>query len=116
MKPTACLVNTAGGPVVDERALVEALGERRIAGAALDVFEREPEVEEALLAMSNVVLTPHLGSAVPEVRETMANIVVDNVAAVVEGRRPPNCWNPEIYDDRGKEPSPTRARREGEES
>jgi len=97
MKPGAFLVNTARGPIVDEQALVEALEERRIAGAALDVFEREPEVEEALLCMSNVVLTPHLGSAVTEVREAIANIVVDNIAAVIAGQRPPNCWNPEIY-------------------
>jgi glyoxylate reductase len=97
MKPGAFLVNTARGPIVDEQALVEALEERRIAGAALDVFEREPEVEEALLSMSNVVLTPHLGSAVTEVREAIANIVVDNIAAVIAGQRPPNCWNPEIY-------------------
>ena len=97
MKPTAFLVNSARGPIVDEQALVEALAERRIAGAALDVFEREPQVEEALLEMPNVVLTPHLGSAVAEVRETMAHMVVDNIAAVLEGRRPPNCWNPEIY-------------------
>ena len=97
MKPDAVLVHTARGPIVDEQALVEALEERRIAGAALDVFEREPEVEEALLAMSNVVLTPHLGSAVTEAREAMANIVVDNIAAVIAGQRPPNCWNPDIY-------------------
>ena len=97
MKPSAFLVNTARGPVVDEQALVEALIERRIAGAALDVFEREPHVEEALLSMSNVVLTPHLGSAVTEVREALANVVVDNIAAVLAGERPPNCCNPEIY-------------------
>jgi glyoxylate reductase len=97
MKPTAFLVNTARGPIVDEQALVEALDERRIAGAALDVFEREPEVEKALLSMPNVVLTPHLGSAVVETREAIANVVVDNIAALVAGRRPPNCWNPEIY-------------------
>jgi glyoxylate reductase len=97
MKPSAFLVNSARGPIVDERALCEALGQRRIAGAALDVFEREPQVEEALLAMPNVVLTPHLGSAVAELREAMASVVVDNIAAVLEGRRPPNCWNPEIY-------------------
>ncbi len=97
MKPTAFLVNTARGPIVDEKALVDALLAKRIAGAALDVFEREPEVEEALLAMPNVVLTPHLGSAEVETREAIANVVVDNIAAVIEGRRPPNCCNPEIY-------------------
>lgn len=97
MKRSAFLVNTARGPIVDEQALVRALEERRIAGAALDVFEREPQVEEALLGMANVVLTPHLGSAVAELREKMAHIVVDNIEAVLEGRRPPNCWNSEIY-------------------
>jgi lactate dehydrogenase-like 2-hydroxyacid dehydrogenase len=97
MKPTAFLVNTARGPIVDEKALVDALLAKRIAGAALDVFEREPQVEEALLAMSNVVLTPHLGSAVVETREAIADVVVDNIEAVLAGRRPPNCWNPEIY-------------------
>jgi glyoxylate reductase len=97
MKPTAFLINTARGPIVDEQALVRALTERRIAGAGLDVFENEPQVEPALLTMQNVVLTPHLGSAVKELRENMANVVVDNIMAVLEGRRPPNCYNPEIY-------------------
>ena len=97
MKPTAFLVNTARGPVVDERALVRALTERRIAGAGLDVFENEPHVSPALLTMPNVVLTPHLGSAVKELREAMANVVVDNIMAVLDGRQPPNCWNSEIY-------------------
>jgi glyoxylate reductase len=76
---------------------VQALAERRIAGAGLDVFEDEPRVAPELLAMNNVVLTPHLGSAVRELREQMAHIVVDNILAVIDGKQPPNCWNPEIY-------------------
>lgn len=98
MKPTAFLVNSARGPVVDEKALVRALLEKRIAGAGLDVYENEPLVEPELIKMKNVVLTPHLGSAVTELRESMANVVADNIMAVLEGRQPPNCWNPEIYD------------------
>ena len=97
MKPSAFLVNTARGAIVDERALVRALAARRIAGAGLDVFEFEPRVSNELLAMPNVVLTPHLGSAVTSLRETMAHIVVDNVIAILEGHVPPNCCNPEIY-------------------
>jgi glyoxylate reductase len=97
MKPTAFLVNTARGPVVDEKALVRALSEKRVAGAGLDVYENEPRVEPELLSMQNVVLTPHLGSAVKELRESMANVVVDNIMAVLEGKRPPNCWNTDIY-------------------
>ena len=97
MKPTAYLVNSSRGPIVDEKALVRALKEKRIAGAGLDVYENEPEVEPELKTMKNVVLTPHLGSAVRELRESMANVVVDNIFAVLEGRQPPNCWNKEIY-------------------
>lgn len=97
MKTTAYLINAARGPIVVEEALVDALAERRIAGAGLDVFENEPNVSPRLLEMPNAVFTPHVGSAVAELREAMANVVVDNILAVLAGKRPPNCWNPEIY-------------------
>ncbi len=96
MKPTAFIVNTARGPVIDEKALMRALKTKKIAGAGLDVFEHEPTLPPALRAMKNVVLTPHLGSAVMETRDLMANIVVDNIEALIGGRAPPNCVNPEV--------------------
>ena len=92
MRPGAILVNTARGPIVDERALVEALRAGAIAGAALDVFEREPKVEEGLLALENVVLTPHLGSATRDTRIAMGMLCVDALRAVLlEGRQPANA-------------------------
>jgi glyoxylate reductase len=97
MKRTSYFINTARGPLVDEAALVEALRSGRIAGAGLDVFEHEPQPHPDLLKMPNVVATPHVGSAVKELRAAMANVAVDNIIALIEGRRPPNCWNPEIY-------------------
>lgn len=97
MKRTAFIINTSRGPIIDEAALVRALDEGRIAGAALDVYEHEPKIQGALLKMDNVVLTPHLGSAVFELRESMAHIVVGNIHALVEGRRPPNCINMEVF-------------------
>jgi glyoxylate reductase len=100
MRPSAFLINTARGPIVDEKALVDALRSRTIAGAALDVFEQEPRVEPGLLGLPNVVLTPHLGSAERGTRERIAGIVVDNVVAAIEGRRPPNVYNPEVYGER----------------
>jgi glyoxylate reductase len=92
MKPSAVLVNTARGPIVDERALVDALRGGMIAGAALDVFEHEPEVEEGLLSLENVVLTPHLGSATRDTRIAMGMLCVDALRAVLlEDRRPANA-------------------------
>jgi glyoxylate reductase len=92
MRPTAILVNTARGPIVDEAALVHALRSGAIAGAALDVFEFEPVVTEELLAMENVVLSPHLGSATRRTREAMGMLAVDALRAVLlEGRRPANA-------------------------
>jgi glyoxylate reductase len=96
MKKTAFLINTARGAIVDEAALVRALKGKKIAGAGLDVFEHEPKVSAELKKMKNVVIVPHLGSATTEVREEMAGIVVDNILALLEGRRPPNCVNPEV--------------------
>jgi glyoxylate reductase len=96
MKPSAFIINTSRGPVIEEVALVDALLAKKIAGAGLDVYEHEPQVSPALVAMANVVLTPHLGSAVFELREGMAHVVVDNIIEVIEGRRPPNCINPEV--------------------
>jgi glyoxylate reductase len=88
MKRSAFLVNTARGPIVDEEGLAWALKERLIAGAALDVYEREPEVAASLMEMENVVLAPHLGSATRETRTAMADMAVRNAVAVLEGNPP----------------------------
>jgi glyoxylate reductase len=89
MRPSAILVNTARGPVVDERALVEALEAGTIAGAALDVYEREPAVEEGLVPLDNVVLTPHRGSATRDTRVAMGMLCVDALRSVLLERRGP---------------------------
>jgi glyoxylate reductase len=99
MKPTAYLINTARGPVVDEGALAEALRTKQIAGAGLDVYEREPEVHPDLLELENVVLAPHIASATIDTRNAMATMAAKNIQAVFEGRRPPNLVNPEVWPD-----------------
>ncbi len=90
MKPEAILINTSRGPVVDEAALVEALREKRLWGAGLDVFEREPELEPGLAALDNVVMAPHIGSAERRYREMMTEMVGANAAAILAGEEPPN--------------------------
>jgi glyoxylate reductase len=89
MKSSAVLVNTARGPIVDERALVDALSREVIAGAALDVFEFEPDVSEELLSMDQVVLTPHMGSGTRSTREAMGMLAVDALRSVLIFKRPP---------------------------
>ena len=95
MKPTAFLINTSRGPVIDEAALVSALENKKIAGAALDVFENEPAIH-AGLKRPNVVLAPHIASASIETRTQMACMAAENVVALFKGRRPPNLLNPEV--------------------
>lgn len=96
MKPEAILINTARGPIVDEKALVQALQTGKIAGAGLDVFEHEPAVEPELLTMEQVVLLPHIGSASLQTRSLMATMAAQNIAAHIRGQRPPNILNPEV--------------------
>jgi glyoxylate reductase len=95
MKPTAVLVNTSRGPVVDESALADALESGEIFAAGLDVFEHEPEVEPRLLEMENVVVIPHLGSATVDTRHAMGMLAVENVFAALDGERPPSLLNPD---------------------
>lgn len=95
MKPTAYLINTSRGPVIDEAALVEALKAGTIAGAGLDVYEKEPLPAAGLTELPNVVVTPHVASATRQTRDDMASLAARNVIAMVEGREPETCINPE---------------------
>ncbi len=105
MKPTAYLINTSRGAVIDQKALYKALKERRIAGAALDVFEKEPiDPNDPLLELDNVVLTPHIGSASVETRKKMAMIAAENLVSVLRGVEPPNLVNPEVREVRPLRP------------
>ncbi|MEM3695224.1 MAG: glyoxylate reductase [Candidatus Bathyarchaeia archaeon] len=97
MKKTAYLINNARGPVIDEKALYEALKEGRIAGAGLDVFEQEPTpVDNPLLKLDNVVVAPHISSASYETRSRMAEMVAENLVAFFKGKTPPNLVNPDV--------------------
>ncbi|HXN90480.1 MAG TPA: D-glycerate dehydrogenase [Candidatus Sulfotelmatobacter sp.] len=96
MKRTAILINTSRGPVIDEAALVEALNAKKLAGAGLDVYEREPAVHPGLIALPNVVLAPHIASATTRTRSEMSAMAARNMATAVRGGRPPNLVNPEV--------------------
>lgn len=99
MKPTAVLVNTARGPIVDQAALAEALRRRRIFAAGLDVTEEEPiPLDDPLLSLDNCVVLPHIGSATVATRARMAGLAADNVLAALHGERLVHCINPEVYD------------------
>jgi phosphoglycerate dehydrogenase-like enzyme len=100
MKPTACLVNTARGHLVDENALVAALRDKRIAGAALDVFQTEPLPEtHPLRSLENVVLSPHMGYVSAESYDQFSRAAVDNIDAYLSGRVPEGALNPEVLTD-----------------
>jgi glyoxylate reductase len=98
MKPTAYIVNASRGPVIDEKALVEALRENWIAGAGLDVYEDEPAMAPGLAELENVVLLPHIASASLDTRGKMASMAATNAVAHLERERAPNAVNPEVYD------------------
>jgi glyoxylate reductase len=97
MKPTAILINTSRGPVVDEKALVSALKKGKIAGVGLDVFEKEPRLYPGLAKLENVVLLPHIGSATMDTRGQMAVVAVKNAIMMLRGKRPKNIVNPEVF-------------------
>ncbi len=97
MKENAILINTSRGPVIDEKALIKALKEKRIFGAGLDVYEHEPTIPKELLKLDNVVLQPHSASATTETRTKMAIMAAENMIAGLKGEIPPNCINPEVF-------------------
>lgn len=98
MKKSSYLINTSRGPVIDEEALVVALQRGTIAGAGLDVYENEPDIEPDLKRLNNVVLLPHIGSATHEARTKMAVMAAENIVAGLKGERPPNLINPEVLE------------------
>ena len=98
MKSSAYLINTARGPVVDEKALVAALQAGEIAGAGLDVFEDEPKMAPGLADLDNIVIVPHIASASRDTRNKMATVCAENAVAHLSLERAPNCVNPEVYE------------------
>ncbi len=102
MKRTAYLINTSRGPVVDEKALVQALKKKQIAGAALDVYEHEPKLASGLTKLKNVVLTPHTASATVEARTAMSELAAQNIIDVLQGRKAKFTVNPEVYGKKKK--------------
>jgi glyoxylate reductase len=102
MKPTCIVVNTSRGPVIDEKALVRALGAGTIAAAGLDVYENEPDIEPELLTRDNVVLAPHIASASHETRLKMCMMAAENLLAALRGQTPPNLVNREVWEHRRK--------------
>lgn len=99
MKPTAYLINAARGPIVEERALLDALKNKTLRGAALDVFEFEPDISEEMAAIDNIVITPHAGTNVKEVRVTMLKEALTGMTAVLEGKRPTNLVNRSVFEN-----------------
>jgi glyoxylate reductase len=93
MKPSAFIINVSRGPVIDEHALVKALTDKTIAGAGLDVYEKEPQLAAGLADLKNTVLSPHMGSATLETRIAMGKLAVANLLAGLSGQKPPNCLN-----------------------
>ena len=102
MKDTAVLINTSRGPVIDEKSLVKALKEKWIFAAGLDVYENEPLINKKLIKLKNVVLQPHAASATFNTRTKMAIIAAENLLAGLRGEIPPNCVNPEVFDNKTK--------------
>jgi gluconate 2-dehydrogenase len=97
MKPTATLVNIARGGIVDDAALAQALKEKKIFAAGLDVFEGEPQVHPELLKLQNVVLAPHIASATEKTRRAMVELAMENLRAAIDGRKPPSLINTEVW-------------------
>lgn len=100
MKQGVIIVNTARGPIIDEHALTDALRSGRVGGAGLDVFETEPNINPELVGMENVILTPHIASATWEAREKMGQLAVDAILKTLNGEKPENLVNPEIWEER----------------